>query len=133
MTTPDLSLRPTNGFSLVEMLAVIAIIGIVIFLAIPNLLQIKSDGEQNLAISRAESLNMGMASFIQAQGQAAAETAWSGAGTNGRYGLVKSYVAFAPAAMSNYMPSGYAVTLPGSLTNLTKATLTGPAGTAIAY
>lgn len=132
MTAPHSILRRSNGFSLVEMLAVIAIIGIVIFLAIPNLLQIKSDGEQNLAISRAESLNMGMASFIQAQGQGAAETAWSGASTNGRYTLVKPYVAFAPTAMSNYMPGGYSVTLPGSLTNLTKATLTGPGG-AISY
>lgn len=132
MTTSHFTSRPTNGFSLVEMLAVIAIIGIVIFLAIPNLLQIKTDGEQNLAISRAESLNMGVASFIQAQGQVAAETAWASAGSNGRYGLVKPYVAFAPSAMSNYMPAGYSVSLPTTLSNLSKATLTGPGGS-IAY
>ena len=132
MTAPRLTLRRTNGFSLVEMLAVIAIIGIVIFLAIPNLLQIKSDGEQNLAISRAESLNMGMASFIQAQGKVAAQSNWSSAGSNGRYALLKPYVAFAPTNMASYMPSGYSVTLPTSLSNLTKSTLTGPGG-AISY
>ena len=43
-----------NGFSLVEVLAAVAIIGIITFLAIPNIVAVKQDSETNMAISRAE-------------------------------------------------------------------------------
>jgi type II secretory pathway pseudopilin PulG len=117
----------------VEVLAAIAIIGIITFLAIPNILRIKQDGEQSLAVSRAEALNMAMASYLQANGQASAVSVWSGAMDNdARYALLTSYVAFAPADLDDYMPTGYTISLPSSLSPLTKATLTGPSG-AISY
>jgi hypothetical protein len=49
-----------------------------VFLALPNIVQVKSDSETHLAIARAEALNMSMASFVQAQGTATATTAWTG-------------------------------------------------------
>lgn len=122
--------RFSLAFSLVEVLAAIAVIGIITFLAIPNLLRIKEDGERNLAISRAETLNLAMASYLQANGETAATAGWSAAtDTAARYALIDDYVAFAPASLSTYLPAGYSVTLPASLTPLTKATLTGPSGT----
>ena len=111
-----------RAFSLVEVLAAIAIIGIVTFLAIPNLLKIKDDGEKNLAISRAEALNMAMASYLQANGQAAAVAAWP-ADDDDRYAALTPYVAFAPADLDDYLPAGYTVALPSALIPLTKATL----------
>ena len=124
---------PLRAFSLVEVLAAIAIIGIITFLAIPNIVRIKEDGEQSLAIARAEALNMAMASFVQANGSAAAAAAWSSAADHeARYGLLTPYMAFAPNTLSAYMPGGYTATFSSTLLPLNKAGLSGPNGT-IAY
>ncbi len=124
--------NPTNqkstpfGFSFVEVLAAIAIIGIITFLAIPNLIRIKQDGENNLAIARAEALNMGIAAYVQANGRSAG---WS---TNTAYTRIAPYLAFAPTNFSSYMPGGYSVTFPASISNsLTKVGLTDPYGAAV--
>ena len=55
------------GFSLVEMLASVAIIGIIAFLAIPSVSRMREDSERNLAIARAESLNVAQATMVQTQ------------------------------------------------------------------
>jgi type II secretory pathway pseudopilin PulG len=115
-------LYPT-AFSMVEVLAAIAIIGIVTFLAIPNLVRIKEDGERSLAISRAEAVNMAMAAFVQANGATAADTAWVAAGSNGRYGLLAPYLAFAPADVDDYMPGGYTLQFPADISPITKVGL----------
>jgi prepilin-type N-terminal cleavage/methylation domain-containing protein len=118
-----------RAFSLVEVLAAVALIGIIVFLAIPNIVQVKEDSEANLAIARAEAINLSMASYVQAQGSTAAETAWdTAADDDGRYALLASYLAFAPASFANYMPDGYTIDLAGhdTLVPLTKITLTGP-------
>lgn len=122
-----------KAFSLVEVLAAIAIIGVITFLAIPNIVRIKEDGEQSLAIARAEALNMATASYVQANGSAAATSGWSGAADNqARYTLLTPYMAFAPTQISTYMPGGYSATLPSTLIPLTKVSLAGASGT-IAY
>ncbi len=119
----------SSAFTLVEVLAAVAIIGIITFLAIPNILQIRADSEQSLAISRAEGLNMAMASFVQARGRTAAETAWTG-NDEAKFDLVAPYLSFAQDALTNYMPGGYTAAFPGTLTTpLTKVTLTGPSST----
>lgn len=105
---------PRSGFSFVEVLAAVAIIGVITFLAIPNLIQIKKDGEDRLAVARAEALNMAMASYVQAKGSK--PTSWT-------YDLVKPYLAFAPSNFSDYVPSGYAMSFAAG-GNLSKVTLT---------
>jgi prepilin-type N-terminal cleavage/methylation domain-containing protein len=112
LTSHRWSLPP--GFSFVEVLAAIAIIGIVTFLAIPNLVQIKQDGEDKLAISRAEALNMAIASYIQANGKTAA---WTGNLTND-YANLRPYLSFAPTTLAAYKPSGYNFSSPANITNL---------------
>ncbi len=113
-----------KGFSLVEVLAAVAILGIMAFLAIPNIVQMKSDSETNLAIARAEAMNMGVASFVQANGRDAAGTAWSGATSEQRYNLVSPYLAFAPNSFNSYMPTNYGLALPTAVTTLKKCGLT---------
>jgi type II secretory pathway pseudopilin PulG len=120
------------AFSLVEVLAAVALIGVITFLALPNIVRIKQDSEENLAIARAEALNLGMASYVQAYGQAEAIADWSTtAGATGdaaRYDKIKPYLAYAPA-FSSYMPGGYTVTWdPATLIPLSKVDLTGPGG-----
>lgn len=114
-----------RAFSLVEVLAAVAIIGIITFLALPNVVRIKQDSEESLAIARAEALNMSMASYLQAHGQTSAAAGWALAeNADDRYALLAPYLAFAPASFADYMPGGYSITLPSSLLPLSKLPLT---------
>lgn len=120
----------TDAFSFVEVLAAIAIIGIITFLAIPNLVRIKSDGEDSLAIARAEALNLAIAAYVQAKGT---DATWTNSSSSA-YSLVRGYLAYAPTSITNYMPSGYSITFPTAISNnLTKVGLTGPSGTVTGY
>ena len=88
--------KMSRAFSLVEVLAAITIIGIITFLAVPNIVRVKQDGEDNLARARAETLNMAMAAYVQAVGTNTAQINWSGAANdNARYLLISPYIAFA--------------------------------------
>ncbi len=126
--------RRAFGFSLVEVLAAVSIIGIIAFLAVPNIVAIKQDSERNLAISRAEALNMAIVSYIQANGKANVATGWTSLNDQQRYTLLIPYLSFAPANLTDFIPKGYSATLPGNLNALTKSILTDTStSTAIAY
>jgi type II secretory pathway pseudopilin PulG len=125
------SSNPVEAFSFVEVLAAIAIIGIITFLAIPNLVQIKRDGEDALAIARAEALNLAIASYVQARGS---DAAWNTNAATAYSSYLRPYLAFSPTALSDYMPNGYAVTVPASISNnISKVGLTGPYGAVSGY
>lgn len=113
MKTPTITRRRT-GFSLVEVLAAVAIIGIIVFIAIPNVVQSRRDAEEHFAIGRAEAMNGAVSQFIQANGRANAGVAWAGKTNPERYDLIKSYLAYAPASLADFQPNGYAFTLPAS-------------------
>lgn len=126
--------RRAFGFSLVEVLAAVSIIGIIAFLAVPNIVAIKQDSERNLAISRAEALNMAIVSYIQANGKANVATGWTSLNDQQRYTLLIPYLSFAPANLTDFIPKGYSATLPGNLNALTKSILTDTStSSAIAY
>lgn len=117
-----------QAFSLVEVLAATAIIGIITFLAIPNIVTVRDNAEQNLAITRAEAVNMAIAAFIQSRGRANAADAWDDTTTaQQRYSLLAPFLAFAPATESAYMPGdakeGYFLEYPSTLASLTKITM----------
>ena len=122
---------PARGFSLVEVLAAITIIGIITFLAVPNIVRVKQDGEDNLARARAATLNMAIASYVQAVGTNAAQTAWTAAGSDAaRYTNIRQYIAFSETTLTSFTPNGYTNTLPTTISSLTnKVILTGPSGT----
>lgn len=112
------------GFSLVEVLAAVGIIGIISFLALPNIIAIKQDSERNLAISRAEAINMALSSYVQSKGRTAAIADWSTlANENQRYAALAPYLAFAPDQFSDYQPGGFSIDIPDDITKLTKSTL----------
>lgn len=125
--------RSRSAFSLVEVLAAITIIGVVTFLAIPNIVQIKRDGEDGLARARADALNVAVAAYFQAVGPDAAGTAWSAADNDDRYILLTPYLAFAPATLADYMPGGYSVVFDAAEPHRVKADLKGPGNISIAY
>lgn len=128
------SRHTARGFSLVELLVVLAVLAIILYVAFPNIVQVKSDSELNLAKARAEALNLGAAAYYQALGTTAAATAWSGKTSEQRYQLVKAYLAFPQATLSNFMPSAdYTVTFDATEPHRKKATLLGPNSATIAY
>lgn len=117
-------LPKTKAFSLVEVLAAVGIIGIIAFLAIPNIVAIKQDSERNLAISRAEALNMAVVSYIQSNGKDNVASSWASANDQSRYTSLIPYLSFAPANLTEFTPNGYSIALPTNLNALTKAVLT---------
>ena len=123
-----------SGFSLVEVLAAVSIIGIIAFLAIPNIVAIKQDSERNLAISRAEAINMAIVSYIQSNGKSNVAPGWTALNDQQRYTLLIPYLSFAPANLTDFIPKGYSAILPGNLNALVKSTLTDTStSTAISY
>ncbi|WP_198141294.1 prepilin-type N-terminal cleavage/methylation domain-containing protein [Verrucomicrobium spinosum] len=111
------------AFSLVEMLAAVAIIGIIAFLAIPNLIKMRSDSERNVAIARAEAINMGMATFIQVRGRTQAVSDWTAATTDqAKYAKIAPYISFSETNLTDFVPNGYSITF-RTIDPLAKVTL----------
>ena len=134
MKNPAIQPRRNFGFTLIEVLASVTIIGILIFLAIPSITSVRRDAEENVAIARAEALNISISSFIDAYGLQKANTSWqavTGTGTaakdNNRYiNFLAPYISYAPTSLATFIPSGYAITLPTDLANLDKVVLRKP-------
>lgn len=121
-----------KGFSLVELLVVIVVLGIVLYFAFPNIVQMRSDSEDSLARARAEMLNLAVAGYFQAVGdRATARANWAAAGSDeARYAnLLRPYIAFPSASLSAFMPSSdYTVVFDPTDPLLNKAELYGPNG-----
>lgn len=122
------------AFSLVELLVVITVLGVILFFAFPNIVQVKSDSERDLAKARAETLNLAAAAYFQSVGVNAAATNWAGKSAEQRYQLITPYIAFPSASLSNFLPSSdYSITFDASAPHKVKATLMGPGSTNIPY
>jgi prepilin-type N-terminal cleavage/methylation domain-containing protein len=109
MHTSFHSPRARRGFSLIEALATVAIIGIVTFLAIPNIVKMRSDGERNMAVARAEAFNLGIAAYVQSMGLTAAAADWAPLNADARFGRVRPFLAFAPAALADFVSTPYSL------------------------
>jgi prepilin-type N-terminal cleavage/methylation domain-containing protein len=126
--------RSHRGFSMVELLTTVAIIGIIAYMALPRVSTMQQNAERNLAISRAESLNMAVATMMQVKGRTQANLDWTtAANDSGRYAILRSYIGYAETSLALYMPAGYDVDFANSLDPLTKAVLKDSAGTTIPY
>jgi len=113
---------------MVEMVACVAILGIISFMAIPSLTRMRGESERNLAIARAEGLNMAMSTYIQVLGRSQAASNWGASASSTsedsrRYLLVQPYLAYSEATLSAYIPQGYSLSPPQFITAMTKAVL----------
>jgi len=112
---------------MVEMIACVSIIGIVAFLAIPSVTRMRGDSERNLAISRAESLNLAQATLVQVRVRSQAAADWNGAATaEARYTVLKPYLAYSETTLLLFMPEGYEITFSADITKMTKNGLKDP-------
>ncbi len=86
--------------------------------------------EQNLAITRAEAINLAIAAFIQSRGRESAVREWHANPTDqDRYLLLAPFLAFAPTELRDYIPDGYEIELPAQIrTRLRKVELEGEDG-----
>ncbi len=122
------------GFSMVEMIACVSIIGIVAFLAIPSVTRMRGDSERNLAISRAEALNLAQATMLQVRGRSQAATDWNAASTaEAKYTLLKPYLAYSESTLALFMPEGYTLTFATDITKMMKNALKDPNSSVILY
>jgi prepilin-type N-terminal cleavage/methylation domain-containing protein len=130
-TTPN---TRTRGFSLVEMLASVTIIGIIAFLAIPSVTKMREDSEKNLGIARVEALNVAIATLVQVRGRTQAATDWANATTNEtKYDLLEPYLSFSETTLSAFLPSGYSASFYPSILEMKKTRLFGPDSAEIKY
>lgn len=102
--------RAAVAFSMVEVLITVTVLGIIVFLALPNIVQVRQDSEDNLARARAEAMNVAAVSYFQALGRSQAKTIWENSDDDERFELLRPYLAFAPTNLSQFVPSGYSVT-----------------------
>ncbi len=131
---PAAQARKRRGFSMVEMIACVSIIGIVAFLAIPSVTRMRGDSERNLAISRAEALNLAQATYIQVKGRTQAATEWNNnAAAESKYTLLKPYLAYAETSLALFLPEGYSITFPADIAKMTKTALKDPNNAVIYY
>lgn len=123
-----------RGFSLVEMMASVAIIGIIAFLAIPSISKMREDSEKNLAIARAESLNVAQATMVQVKGRTQADLDWRNAGSSeAKYTLLQPYLSYAETTLASFLPSGYTATFNAAINDMKKARLFAPDSSEIKY
>jgi len=123
-----------RGFSLLELLIVITVLGVILFFAFPNIVQVKSDSERELAKARAEALNLAAAAYFQAQGPTTAATTWTGKSDEERYLLIRPYIAFPAPTLGAFLPStDYDINFHATEPHRQKATLLGPDSTDIPY
>ena len=124
-----------SAFSLLELLVVIAVLGIILFFAFPNIVQIKSDSENELAKARAEALNLAAAAYFQDVGPTTALSNWTGKSDEERYEeFLMPYIAFPAPTLEQFMPSTeYTVNFHPTEPHRQKATLLGPDDPNIAY
>lgn len=117
-----------DAFSLAELLVVLLVLGIILYFAFPNIVQIKSDSERELAKARAEALNLAATAYFQSVGPITAASNWGALNnSDDRYNLLKPYLAFPAPTLAEFLPSSdYDIVFDASAPHKVKATLRGP-------
>lgn len=116
-----------SGFSLIEIVITVAILGVLALVAIPFLGGVREAANDSRVSALCEALDQAKQAYRLDNAGAAA--AWTGAANDeARYTLISPYLPQATATLhgvGGYIPTGYTVTLNGLTA---RATATGPNG-----
>lgn len=94
-------LRSMGGFSLLELLIVVALLGTLATIVLPSVMGARDAALRQRSIARAEALNLAQVRLKLATADAAKQ--WSAAGTDAaRYLLLAPYLSYAPATLALY-------------------------------
>lgn len=117
-----------DAFSLAELLVVLLVLGIILYFAFPNIVQVKSDSERELAKARAEALNLAATAYFQSVGPVVAASNWGSLNSaEDHYDLLKPYLAFPAPTLAEFLPSAdYDIIFDAAAPHKVKATLRGP-------
>ena len=110
-----------------------AVLVTVTVLVLPNIVTLEQNHEVDLAIARAEAVNMAVASFVQANGENAASEDWDAMSEQEHYKAIGHFLAFAPETLEEFVPVNYRLELPQKIVPLTKAKLFDENDQLIAY
>lgn len=110
-------MRQQKAFTLIEVLVAVAVIGILLFMALPNSAKVKSTAEDNSMKMRAMAMTTAKIEFVRDAGITTAASAWTNAPTNqAKYDLLRAYIQYAPATLQDYSTLGYSID-PGATVN----------------
>ena len=123
--------RSNRGTTLIELIAVVVIIGVLALLIVPNIPAVKRIGEDSQMKAKASQLNGAMVSYMSDQPMRLAITTWAAKDNEGRYALVQPYLQFATPTLAQFCVDGFTVTFPTDPRGA--VTVTDPDGVAVPY
>lgn len=112
MNTSSLSRFRTynrKGFTLMEILVVVVIIGVLALMFLPETGRTKGLAELNLLKTKASALNVAQATFVSTYGLTTAMSTWAGKTDDERYVLLKPFIGFPPPSLADYVVAGYTI------------------------
>lgn len=101
----------TKGYTLVEILVVLTIIGMLVLTALPNVLKTKTSGEIESAKLARGMIHQAMSGYLGSLSRRDAETTWTAMTEEQRYNALKRFLSYPPTTIAGITPQGYTITL----------------------